>query len=219
MDVPIENSQDPSINELFAGTNIPVEVFTDPYFLKDISFLEDVEKSLSSLAIVSGATENVRYGDRINEYKLNTLGYRSQEFRKVPVVFAGCSITFGVGVPHEGIWSTIVGEKLGLDYVNLSVPGWSIQAIIDNLFRYFYTYGNPETLFVALPDYNRLVLTSNLDFCKIDGYSNGISTVQMFHSILSNVPIKDRPAYSKKPYEFTDFIAPEYALLDRKSVV
>jgi hypothetical protein len=213
MDVPIENQQKPPTKLLFAGTNIPDEVFTDPFFLKDISFLEDVEKSFTSLSIVSGTTENINYGDRTNEYKLNSLGYRSSEFKKVPVVFAGCSITFGVGVPENGIWSTIVGEKLGLDYVNLGVPGWSIQAIVDNLFKYFYTYGNPETVFVAFPDYNRLLLTSNRDFCRVSGHNNNPPLVQMQHSMLSNTLVNDRPKYSKKPYEFTDFITPEYALL------
>jgi len=213
MDAPIEEPKKPLTSELFAGTNIPDEVFTDPFFLRDVSFLEDVEESSTSLSIVSGITENVNYGDPVNEYKLNTLGYRSSEFRKVPIVFAGCSVTFGVGVPESGIWSTIVGEKLGLDYVNLGVPGWSIQAIVDNLFKYFYTHGNPETLFVALPDYNRMLLTSNRDFCRISGSNTKPPLVQMHHAILPNTLIKDRAEYSKKPYEFTDFITPEYALL------
>ena len=214
MDVPIEEPKKYPSEPFVAGTNIPDEVFTDPFFLRDISYLEDVETSYTSISIVSGITENVNYGDTVNEYKLNTLGYRSPEFKRVPVVFAGCSITFGVGVPNSGIWSTIVGEKLGLDYVNLSIPGWSIQAIVDNLFKYFYTYGNPKTLFVMFPDYNRLLLTSNRDFCKVSGYNTNPPLVQVHHAIMSDTLVNDRPEYSKKPYEFTNFITPEYALLE-----
>jgi hypothetical protein len=214
MDAPIENSQETPSTEFLAETNLPSEVFSDPDFLKDISFLEDVQESFTSLSIAaaqrsSGARS---YGDPINDYNLNTLGYRSSEIRRVPVVFAGCSVTFGVGVPYEGIWSTIVGEKLGLDYINLSAPGWSIQAIIDNLFKYFYAYGNPEAVFVALPEYNRLVLTSNHDFCRVSGYDKNPPLVRVEHSMLPKTLVRDRPKYSKKPYEFTDFITPEYAL-------
>lgn len=211
MDVPIENYEEVLASQILARSNIPDEVFINPRFLKDISFLEDVEKSDTTLSEIAGLAESLNYGDTTNEYKLNTLGYRSSEFKRVPLVFAGCSITFGVGVPENGIWSSIVGEKLGLEYVNLGVPGWSIQAIVDNLFKYFYTYGNPETLFVTFPDYNRLILTSNRDFCRVGGNKN-IPEVKMEHTILSDTSLDDRPKYSKKPYEFTDFITHEYAL-------
>ena len=214
MNVPIRPNQGPSTKWLSINSNLLNEVFSDPDFLKDISSLEDVEESSTSLSIAAQPVQNLRnYGDPANEYKLNTLGYRGPEFREVPVVFAGCSITFGVGVPYEGIWSTIVGEKLGLDYVNLSTPGWSTQAIVDNLFRYFYKYGNPKTVFVAFPDYLRLILTSNRDFCVVGGYNTEPALLQVQHTILPDTSIEDRPKYSKKPHEFTDFITHEYALL------
>jgi hypothetical protein len=196
------------------NSNLPKEVFSDPDFLRDISFLEDVEESTTSLSIAAQPVPNLRnYGDPVNKYELNTLGYRGPEFKKVPVIFAGCSITFGVGVPYDGIWSTILGEKLGLDCVNLSVPGWSTQAIVDNLFKYFYKYGNPETLFVVFPDYSRLILTSNRDFCTVGGYNTDPRLIKVQHAVLSGTAIEDRPKYSKKPHEFTDFITNEYALL------
>lgn len=214
MDVPTKNSKKPFSKGLSSETNLPGEVFSDPNFLRDISSLEDVEKSSTSLSIAAQTIPKFRnYGDPVNEYKLNSLGYRGPEFKKVPVVFAGCSITFGVGVPYDGIWSTIVAEKLELDYINLGVPGWSTQAIVDNLFKYFYKYGNPETLFVVFPDYNRLVLTSNRDFSRISGYNPSPPLVQMQHTVLPNISMDDRPKYSKKPHELTNFITPEYALL------
>jgi hypothetical protein len=65
---------------------------------------------------------------------------------------------------------------------------------------------------VALPDYNRLLLTSNRDFCRVSGHGDNPPLVQKVHSILSDTSVGNRPKYSKKPYEFTDFITPEYAL-------
>jgi hypothetical protein len=195
-------------------TILPAEVFKQPDFLKRISILGEVDENFSRLAIAAQESpKDSNYGDPSNEYKLNSLGYRGPEIKKAPVVFAGCSITFGVGVPYDGIWSTVVGEELGKDYINLGVPGWSIQAIVDNLFKYFYTHGNPETLFVVFPDFHRLILTSNRDFCKVSPHEDDEWPIQVRDVQLNEVSADSRPKYAKKPYEFRDFITPEYALL------
>jgi hypothetical protein len=194
-------------------TILPRIIFDDLSFLKTISLLGEIEENTLTLRDVSTTEKWRNYGDKINEYKLNSLGYRSKEFKKVPVVFAGCSITFGVGVPYDGIWSTLVGETLGLDYINLSAPGWSAQTIVDNLFKYFYTYGKPEKLFVVFPDYHRLLLTSNRDFCVISPHDDGSPPIYTHDAALTLIPVDSRPKYAKKPYEFVDFIGPEYALM------
>jgi hypothetical protein len=193
---------------------LPAIIFKDLTFLKKISVLGEFGENYQNLEIdfdSSGKSEN--YGDRKNEYKLNTLGYRSKEIKKVPVVFAGCSITFGVGVPIDGVWSTIVGEELGVEYINLGVPGWSPQAIVDNLFKYFYKFGNPEIVFVTFPDYHRMILTSNRSFCRVEPHSEDDFLVKVQDAVLPLTPTYSRKKYAKKPYQFTDFITPEYALL------
>ena len=80
-------------------TILPRIIFDDLSFLKTISLLGEIEENTLTLRDVSTTEKWRKYGDKINEYKLNSLGYRSKEFKKVHVVFAGCSITFGVGVP------------------------------------------------------------------------------------------------------------------------
>ena len=197
-------------------TTAPPAMFTNPAFLKEISILggfqENSQNFYCTLGINPGDIKN--YGDSVNEYRLNSLGYRSSEFRNVPIVFAGCSVTFGIGVPYKAIWSTLIGERLGLDFINLSTPGWSIQRIVDSLFKYFYEYGNPEILFVAFPDYHRLILTSNRDFCVVEPHLKDEPLLKVQNAQLGWTPVVDRNTYSKKPHNFIDFITPEYALFE-----
>lgn len=57
-------------------------------------------------------------------YNVNSHGFRCEEFDNTPCIVAlGCSYTFGVGLPLQDIWPTIVGNKLGLKVVNLAWPG------------------------------------------------------------------------------------------------
>lgn len=62
-------------------------------------------------------------------YKFNSQGFRCEEFTEEPsVMFLGCSFTFGLGVPNENIWPTLVAQSLGLKSVNLGQAGGSHDA-------------------------------------------------------------------------------------------
>ena len=57
------------------------------------------------------------YPDANISYKLNNYGYRSDNFNKADVtnsLFAGCSFTFGVGLPLENVWCKVVHNRIGI---------------------------------------------------------------------------------------------------------
>ena len=57
-------------------------------------------------------------------YKINSLGFRSDEFDDSPCLVAlGCSYSFGVGLPIDDTWPALVGKALGLKVFNLAWPG------------------------------------------------------------------------------------------------
>jgi len=57
-------------------------------------------------------------------YKINSHGFRCEEFDDTPCLVAlGCSFTFGVGLPVQDTWPSLVGKALGLKVVNLSWGG------------------------------------------------------------------------------------------------
>jgi hypothetical protein len=206
-----------SSGEEFSLNNLPkFSIFSDPEieksrFFKKLSKLE-VDEDAQSLFLSKHDDPLVRnYRDQINEYNLNTMGYRSKEFKHVPLVTAGCSVTFGVGVPYSGVWSTLLAETLNLEHVNLATPGWSAESIVDNLFRYFYQYGNPKIAVVLFPDTQRATMISDRDYSVVSP-DMGDPPIKIVESSLYTTPTKTRPNYSKKPHDLLQFIPPEYGV-------
>jgi hypothetical protein len=62
--------------------------------------------------------------DHTFTYQFNSHGFRCGEFGLGPTaLFLGCSITFGVGLPIESVWSSQVSNGLGLESANLAQGG------------------------------------------------------------------------------------------------
>jgi hypothetical protein len=119
-------------------------------------------------------------------YKLNKYGFRSDEFTSdhdgKHIVFAGCSYTYGDSVFLEDSWT----YKLYLDiakkeklsgYFNLGSPGASTKESIDQIFFYIELFGNPEVIFLLMPNpergsqdnsYSELFLSTNklIEHCQ-----------------------------------------------------
>jgi hypothetical protein len=94
--------------------------------------------------------------DPINKYKINSNGYRSKEFSKDDkIVAAGCSFTFGSGVPESAVWPNFLGEKLNTAIPIVASPGASVSFVVEELFSYFNTYGTPETVLCLFPNPER----------------------------------------------------------------
>ena len=78
-------------------------------------------------------------------YKLNNRGFRSQHFKELNkkdfnILIAGCSNTFGYGLPNEFTWPNLITNKLknkflnkNVEMFNISGPGHSIPLIIRNI--------------------------------------------------------------------------------------
>lgn len=59
-------------------------------------------------------------------YKFNSHGFRCEEFTNDPsVVFLGCSMTVGIGIPVEATWASLVSSELNLFCYNLGIGGTS----------------------------------------------------------------------------------------------
>jgi len=69
-------------------------------------------------------------------YNINKYGFRSDDFDDTGdnIVFLGCSITVGIGVQWENIFSKIISDTLKLKCFNLGIGGGSM----DSCFRYAY---------------------------------------------------------------------------------
>lgn len=158
--------------------------------------------------------------DSYNEYSLNSFNYRSPEFSAdIDFIAAGCSVTFGTGVQQDAVWPHIISERLGLSYVNLSMPGASIEWICDSVYKYIDTYGPPKKgIFILFPDLLRGQLTLNKeinifiesgtnDFFP-QSYNTDFSAGVVSHSsLIYNSPENPAPRLVKKPYPI-EYTAP-----------
>jgi hypothetical protein len=71
--------------------------------------------------------QNGWIGDQARfNYKFNSNGFRCDEFTTDPtIMFLGCSLTVGVGLPVDAIWPELVSRELGLRCANLGQGGGS----------------------------------------------------------------------------------------------
>lgn len=94
-------------------------------------------------------------------YKLNSKGYRSDEFSKdhngLHVLFAGCSVTFGHGLLLEHTWPKMVydilSSRIGMSgFYNVSKLGASRIDIMLTIQAYVKVYGMPDLILINFPD-------------------------------------------------------------------
>lgn len=102
-------------------------------------------------------------------YKLNSLGYRCDEFNlpsELPIVFMGCSHTFGLGLPLEDTWAykTISNIRAKtnktIPYWNLARNGSSIDLQFWNLNKHIKQL-KPKFIFFLIPAIYRRILWFN----------------------------------------------------------
>jgi len=115
--------------------------------------------------IAHAAKNEIIYDEEVYfDYKINSSGYRGKHFKKlnlenINILYAGCSFTYGEGLPEDLTWPYLLSEKIKntypskeVEYFNLSQPGAGPHQIVRLCFEYFKEYGHPDYLFLMLPD-------------------------------------------------------------------
>ena len=99
-----------------------------------------------------------------DSFKPNSDNYRCDEFTDKHdgkhILFSGCSVTYGQGLYTSETWSNILYKKISeteklSGYFNLGTPGRGINDIVASIFKYCDRYGNPDAIFIDLPDTGR----------------------------------------------------------------
>ena len=101
------------------------------------------------------------------KYKLNKDLFRSIHFdefdkNKNNMLFSGCSSTFGIGLPDECLWSSMVLKEINADEsFNSSFFGHSIDIIIKNIMSFISKFGSPKIILICFPETSRIVKNDN----------------------------------------------------------
>ena len=102
-------------------------------------------------------------------YKFNSHGFRCEEFTDNPsIMFLGCSLTLGIGLPVETIWPELVSKQLGMRCANLGIGGGSNDAAF-RLCHGWIDIIRPKIIIILEPYSNRIEL---IDFPNIHNLSH-----------------------------------------------
>lgn len=151
-------------NSIKLLTNVAV---TNPFDSK-LQGWRTVEDALifknDSLEIADHAKWIIDYKDNPDTFNVNSDFFRSDEFTTIHngkhILFSGCSVTYGVGLYTKELWSHLLYNKIKekeevSGYFNLGTPGTGVFDIVFNIFKYIKNYGNPDVIFIDLPDLSR----------------------------------------------------------------
>lgn len=133
--------------------------------------------------------------DKDTEYNYNSFGYRSKEFiQNEDLLIAGCSHSFGLGIPEHETWGSIVAKQNNLSYSNISIIAGSITTIVQNIFAYIRKFGKPKNLMILFPEFNRLHLPNIQKILKDEHFFKN----DYNYSIMKNNGLlSERPTSSK----------------------
>ncbi len=151
--------------------------------------------------------------DKSTEYSHNNFGYRDENWVEVAdILAAGCSNTYGLGIPVNGTWPKFLEVLANKKVHNISKPGMSIQELVFQIFAYFKTFGNPNTLVCFFPDPFRMQVPVKKNLITVGNQTinNPISDVHLQNK--TNTKISDRKKYLKIPYDYRDILPMETPL-------
>jgi hypothetical protein len=170
--------------------------------LKNATHYKSLERKIKELTWLPEGVDN--------PYLINSQGYRGCEFlENRPMVFAGCSQTWGDGLIEDAIWGNILSKKMNLDSYNLGLGGKSVQFIVQNLLGFFKEYGNPKFLFCLFPEFTRFHMKSDVEFMK-SFYDEVNTKGKKDYPVIKFLTTDRHTKYSKTPHIAEDIIPSEF---------
>jgi len=109
------------------------------------------------------------------DYTNNSWGFRCNHTAlPVDIMAFGCSITYGVGVPQNRTWASVLAQRLGATVANYGIPGLSTREC-SHMFTQLTRFIQPKTAVFLLPEYTRAHLSCVVDdrveyFTAFDNY-------------------------------------------------
>ena len=104
--------------------------------------------------------------DEVNTYEINSIGCRGEIDESSEILAAGCSITFGLGIPELGRWTNLLSKKINKSVTNLGSPGDSVEGICLKIIQYCLNNKMPKQIFCLMPDFFRSMVVVDKEFYK-----------------------------------------------------
>jgi len=177
--------------------------------IKDLIMHKKFEPDFFDALLDRSIDHRFHFGDPSDDtsyhHEVNSLGSRGKkELERSKLLAAGCSQTFGMGVPEGWTWPSILATKLGVSYTNIGSVGASVQGIVGNIISYIEEIGAPEVICVVFPQIWRYEfgIDSKIIFSKKDGPQEEPHVAV----VINTPPDVNPPNLSKRPHEITEII-------------
>jgi len=102
--------------------------------------------------------------DEYNTYDINAWGLRGEIYEDASILGAGCSMTFGVGIPELGRWTNLLGNLLKQNVLNIGNMGATVESMCLDVIKYCMNVKMPEQIFCFFPDFFRRFVVVDKDF-------------------------------------------------------
>jgi hypothetical protein len=137
----------------------------------NISFAKKLyHNTFSDLLITNNKTD---IDNRVNDYYLNSQNFRDKKEwvseDPAEIVALGCSLTYGLGIPQEYNWPSIVQSKTGNTVANLGICGASAELNLNSFLLYLDRVGKPKYVLACFADYLRYSHIADGKFYNVDG--------------------------------------------------
>lgn len=148
---------------------IPFEKFTDKRLQK--WFPKDDEENF-----LKQSQEHQDYWNANPfNYYFNEHGHRCESINLEAnnILFLGCSLTFGVGMPKEKCWTYLVSKELGKREINFGIPGGSLDGCYRMYRAWQYELKIPTTV-LLIPPGMRLEFDKKTRYIRYGTWSRGV---------------------------------------------
>lgn len=123
------------------------------------------------------------------EYRVNSQGLRGRELSEgYELLVAGCSITYGTGIPEEGRWGDMLSNMLNMKLANISYPGRSTDTIVQNVIKSLLI-NKPKIIICLFPNFERCNIIENYTL-RPDNLGNEKLMFKKNSSIKDIIPIE-----------------------------
>lgn len=136
--------------------------------------------------------DKTEYTEEDFSYRLNIHGFRcndfnTMDFNKKSIVYLGCSFTFGIGLPEEHIWCSVLHKMIQdrydeeFNFINLGVPGGSVDEYLR--FIPWLTKFNTQMVITNNPSEDRALIVGSRPFICVPSHG-----AEPYYSLLTQTP-------------------------------
>lgn len=154
--------------------------------------------------------------DEHNEYIINSKFFRSKNEieSEIDNLIVGCSVTYGIGVPEEDTWGSLVSKNK--KYFNMGICGVGAEVILKNILAYINLYGKPKNIYCFFPDFLRMLFINDKNHHHIEliNYKSNyaLETVVYLKTVDGGGRAIPSDKFLKSPINTEQNISPHYGI-------